>query len=253
MSDRTKAKLKAKQLIQGSIIALWFTTVLVGVPVSIVSGINGSANTIMTTFFNVPENGLLMYAVDVVFSILVLAVTILTIPLHVGLAGKFLFVARGGSRKDKSVWEPYRNKDIAEPIKGNLLAGLYIFLWSLLFVIPGIVAAMRYSMLNFVFADNPGIDYRSAMEKCKQITKRRKGKIFGFYLSFLGWDILVGLTCGILSIYVVPYEQTAFAVLYDMWNPKVETVEPEEKIDEMRSSFPVFDYQLNHDDHRIYY
>ena len=146
MSDRTKAKLKAKQLIQGSIIALWFTTVLVGVPVSIVSGINGSANTIMTTVFNIPADSIWIYLVDVAFSVLTVAVTLLTIPLHVGLAGKFLFVARGGSRKDKSVWEPYRNKDIAEPIKGNLLAGLYIFLWSLLFVIPGIVAAMRYSL-----------------------------------------------------------------------------------------------------------
>ena len=107
-------------------------------------------------------------------------------------------------------------------------------------------------MLSLVFADNPGIDYRTAMDKCKEITKGRTGKIFGFYLSYLGWDILVGLTCGILSLYVVPYENTAFAALYDIWNPKQEEPQAEEDPTKTASEFPMFDLDANKDDRIIF-
>lgn len=253
MSERTEAKLRAKNAIRGMTIALWAVTFLVSLPVSVVSGLSGSVESLLTTVFNQPKDGVVVSVASALFSLLLVAASIFTIPLSVGLQRKYLHVARGGASNERSALDAYRNKEIAEPIKGQLLAGIYVFLWSLLCVIPGIVVALKYSMLTLVFADNPGIDYRSAMEKCKEITKGRKGKIFAFYLSYLGWYILVGLTFGILSLYVIPYENTAFAALYDIWNPARPTPEADEREDGSGfGEFPEFDLKANTDDYIRY-
>ena len=95
-----------------------------------------------------------------------------------------------------------------------LLKTLYIFLWSLLFVIPGIIAAYRYSMTSFILSENPSLSPDEAVAESKRIMQGNKWRLFCLNLSFIGWDILSVLTLGILSFWVGPYKNAATAAFY---------------------------------------
>lgn len=68
--------------------------------------------------------------------------------------------------------------------------GFFTFLWAMLFIIPGIIAAIRYSQSFAVMADHPEYSARECMKVSKQYMKQNKGKYFGLVLSFLGWALL---------------------------------------------------------------
>ncbi|MCI9526125.1 MAG: DUF975 family protein [Lachnospiraceae bacterium] len=92
---------------------------------------------------------------------------------------------------------------------------LYVFLWSLLFIIPGIIKAYEYRMVPYILGDNPNIDREEAFALSNMLMQGNKGKAFVLDLSFLGWYILNGLTLGILGIfYVNPYVKQTNAALY---------------------------------------
>lgn len=100
-------------------------------------------------------------------------------------------------------------------VKIMFLRQLYVFLWSLLFIIPGIIKAYEYHMVSYILAENPGIDSKEAFALSKQMMDGNKWKTFVLGLSFYGWMILSLFTCGILAIfYVNPYMQMTFAELY---------------------------------------
>ena len=97
-----------------------------------------------------------------------------------------------------------------------LLRDVFVFLWSLLFIIPGIVMSYAYSMADYIIYENPNLSPSRALQMSKAMTQGHKGDLFIFDLSFFGWMLLSGLTCGILGIvYVNPYMYTAHAGLYD--------------------------------------
>ena len=98
-----------------------------------------------------------------------------------------------------------------------IVQSFFIFLWSLLFVIPGIIAAVRYSQAFFILADNPGKGVMQCMRETKMIMTGNKGKYFLLMLSFVGWTFLailpsvfLPIPSGILGlavdlIYGIPY------------------------------------------------
>ena len=97
----------------------------------------------------------------------------------------------------------------------QFLRNLYIFLWSLLFVIPGIVRAYGYFAVPYILAENPNMDHKRALELSRQMTMGFKGELFVTDLSFLGWHLLNALTVGILGIfYVTPYLNGTKAEIY---------------------------------------
>ncbi len=101
-------------------------------------------------------------------------------------------------------------------VGGILWMYLFTFLWTMLFVIPGIVKAMAYFMTPYILADCPNVTATDALKLSMRMTYGYKGEIFVMCLSFLGWAILSGLTFGILGIlYAGPYMGTSFAGLYD--------------------------------------
>lgn len=100
-------------------------------------------------------------------------------------------------------------------VKIMFLRSMYIFLWSLLFVIPGIIKAYEYLMIPYILAEHPDIDSKQAFAISKQMMDGNKWKTFVLELSFYGWIFLSVLTCGILSIfYVNPYYFMTRAELY---------------------------------------
>ena len=95
------------------------------------------------------------------------------------------------------------------------LRGLKIALWSLLFVIPGIVKSYEYMMVPYILAENPHIDQQRAFELSREMMNGHKMEAFVLQLSFIGWEILGALTWGILTVaYVSPYMSATHAEFY---------------------------------------
>lgn len=100
-------------------------------------------------------------------------------------------------------------------VKTMFLRQLYIFLWSLLFIIPGIIKGYEYLMVPYILAENPNIDSKEAFAMSKQMMDGNKWNAFVLRLSFFGWVFLSIFTCGILSVfYVNPYMFMTEAELY---------------------------------------
>lgn len=93
---------------------------------------------------------------------------------------------------------------------------LFTVLWTLLFIIPGIVKSYEYQMIPYLLADNPQMTKEQAFEESKRMIQGQKWKAFVLDLSFIGWNILSALTLGILGIfYVQPYMDATHAALYE--------------------------------------
>lgn len=91
---------------------------------------------------------------------------------------------------------------------------LYVFLWTLLFVIPGIVAGYSYAMTNYILAEHPDMAPRAAISLSKEMMRGNRWRLFCLHLSFIGWTILAALTMGIGNLWLTPYKQAATAAFY---------------------------------------
>lgn len=97
----------------------------------------------------------------------------------------------------------------------NLLVSIFTFLWSLLFIIPGIIAALRYSQAFFILAENPTMSARDALNRSKEMMRGHCGRLFFLQLTFIGWAFLCLFTFGIGYLWLIPYMMTAKAKFYD--------------------------------------
>ncbi len=101
-------------------------------------------------------------------------------------------------------------------VKTLFLRDLYTVLWSLLFVIPGIIKAYEYRMMPYILADDPTLPTSEVFAQSKAMMKGNKWKAFVLDLSFIGWEILSLLTAGLLdTFYVRPYRLMTNAALYE--------------------------------------
>lgn len=95
------------------------------------------------------------------------------------------------------------------------LKGLYIFGWSLLFIVPGIIKAYSYMMVPYILAENDDLDKDRVFEISRDMMNGHKMEAFILELSFFGWSLLGALTFGILNVlYVNPYIQATMAEFY---------------------------------------
>lgn len=97
----------------------------------------------------------------------------------------------------------------------TLLVSLFTYLWSLLFVIPGIVKGYSYAMTNYILLDRPELGAADAITESRKMMDGHKMELFLLDLSFFGWYCLVVLTFGIASLYVTPYHMGARAAFYE--------------------------------------
>ena len=92
--------------------------------------------------------------------------------------------------------------------------GMMVFLWSLLFIIPGIIASYRYSMTPYILAENMDLSVMEAITESKKMMRGNKFRLFCLEISFIGWDILAALTLNIGDLWVHPYREVARAAFY---------------------------------------
>lgn len=142
----------------------------------------------------------------------VILVFLLAGPMMVGLANAFLGFAQQkplGVGHLFSGFEPFGRNVIA-----YLLMQVFIFLWMLLLIIPGILAAYAYSMTPFILAEDPHIGAREAIRRSKAMMQGNRWKLFCLFLRFIGWVLLAVLTCGIGYLWLFPYMQASMAHFY---------------------------------------
>ena len=96
----------------------------------------------------------------------------------------------------------------------NLLRALYVFLWTLLLVIPGIIASYSYAMTDYILAEELELSASEAIERSKTLMEGNRWKLFCLHLSFIGWDILCIFTFGIGYLWLTPYKRVAIADFY---------------------------------------
>lgn len=99
-------------------------------------------------------------------------------------------------------------------VKIMLIKDIKSILWTCLFVIPGIVKNLEYSMIPYILAENPNASTSDAFAQTRQMTMGSKMDIFVLELSFIGWYILGAICCGIGTLFVNPYVEATDAELY---------------------------------------
>ena len=136
-------------------------------------------------------------------------------PLTVGLSFALIYVVENpnGSDNYELLFEGFKQSFVTSFL-AILLVRLFTFLWSLLFVIPGIIKGLSYSMTSFIIAENPMIDPMDAIAKSQELMRGHKFELFMLHLSFIGWYLLGIITFGIGLFFIIPYVQTAIANFY---------------------------------------
>lgn len=96
----------------------------------------------------------------------------------------------------------------------KLLKNIYIILWTLLFIFPGIIAAYSYAMTDYILADNPELSASEALSWSKQLMAGNRWRLFCLEISFIGWSFLCLFAYGIGNLWLTPYKQAAIAAFY---------------------------------------
>jgi uncharacterized membrane protein len=119
-----------------------------------------------------------------------------------------------GKKKDR-MFTGFEEGKFGRSIGSMILMAIFIWLWSMLLIIPGIIKSFSYCLTPFIVADSKDISATDAITLSKKMTQGYKGELFVFVLSYIGWGLLSGLTFGLLGIfYVGPYMMTAFGGYY---------------------------------------
>lgn len=138
---------------------------------------------------------------------------LITGPISLGVAIFALSIARGQDTKIEQVFHGFSH--FIKALGAYLLVLLYVILWSILLIIPGVIAAFSYSMVFYILADNNSIKVTDALKQSKEMMKGYKWKLFFLSLRFIGWALLCVLTLGIGYLWLAPYMNVSFAKFYD--------------------------------------
>src|SRR5450755_3947310 len=134
-------------------------------------------------------------------------------PLALGAAIFSLSISRGKEASLEQIFQGFNN--FATALIAYLLIILYILLWAILLIVPGIIAALGYSMTFFIMADDPTIKPQDALKKSKTMMDGYKLKLFYLDLRFFLLGLLCLLTLGIGFFWLIPYVHITMAKFYD--------------------------------------
>lgn len=169
---------------------------------------------IVEEFFTSGLFFLLMGIFILIFIVLFIIKLLIVYPIEIGKNNFFMGIREEEKTLDSLIFI-YKSGQLKNTIFTMFMKGLFQFLWSLLFIIPGIIKSYEYRMIPYILSENPEISRERAFEISKKMMKGNKWNTFVLDLSFLGWQILSGITIGILGIfYVNPYVESTNAELY---------------------------------------
>ncbi len=187
--ERAELKRLAKQQIKGNIGILFVITLLVG----LIGGLVGM----------IPVGGLI-------------ASIVVTPAFALAQINIYLRLTKGQKPAVGDLFSEFSNFWAA--FKVTFLMGLFTFLWTLLFYIPGIIKTLSYSQSMYILAENPEMGALEAISRSKEMMKGHKWELFVLNLSFFGWGLLGVLTLGIAFIWIVPYMNATLANFHNSIN-----------------------------------
>ena len=142
---------------------------------------------------------------------------VITGPLTLGITIIFSKLVKGEKAELVNLFDGFKN--FVPSFLLYLLVSIFTFLWSLLFVIPGIVMSYAYSMSFYILKDNPELTANEARKQSIEMMRGNKWRLFCLDLSFIGWSLLSILTLGILMLWVAPVMQASHAAFYESLKP----------------------------------
>lgn len=184
------------------------------------SSFNGGSNGVRW------ESDLNFFTWQLFMTVLTLSVAFVLIRVVIGflleIGGRRFFIkASEGVVDFNSIGYAFREERYSNIIKVMFFRGLYIFLWSLLLIIPGIIKAYAYRFVPYILAENPGMGVDEALYLSERMTDGEKFNIFILDLSFMGWYFVGALAFGIGVFFVNPYVDATNAELYKVLKKEV--------------------------------
>lgn len=170
--------------------------------------VNGLANLIGTGNFFTAGNATVNILSEIM-SIFIL------MPLTVGLSIAFLNNARENHLKNKSLYVFFTNGRYWGTVGLTFVESIFLGLWFLLFVIPGIIKSLSYSQAYYIWKDNPNISILDCITASRQAMNGNKWELFYVYFSFIGWYFLGMISIGIGFIWIIPYVTSTSVVFYE--------------------------------------
>lgn len=131
----------------------------------------------------------------------------------VGFAAFFLGIVQEGAARPEKLFVGFQR--YGKSLGVSFFLVLFIFLWSLLLFIPGVIKGFSYAMAFFIVADDEECGPLEAITRSKEMMKGRKWKFFCLHWRFLGWALLGIPTLGLGYLWLVPYIQTSLAQFYE--------------------------------------
>lgn len=196
----------------------WPEAILAGIVMGLLGGSGGisfttsNLNRFLTDLFNYNHSltGLYILLACSIASI-VLAIVIGGV-LQMGYCLFNLNLVDGKTAQVTDLFSQFRR--IGTGVRMVLCTTFLVLLWSLLLIIPGIIASYSYAMTPYILAENPECGVIDSIDRSKEMMKGNKMRLFILNLSFIGWIILGALTCGLGMLAVSPYMQAATAAFY---------------------------------------
>jgi uncharacterized membrane protein len=142
-----------------------------------------------------------------------LLLLIISAPMTLGIAIFSINISRNQDARLEQIFQGFNNFNTS--LGAYLLMLLFTFLWTLLLIIPGIIAVLSYSMTFYILADDNSIGAMEAIDKSKKMMDGYKWKYFCLGLRFIGWSLLCILTLGIGFLWLLPYMQVSMVKFYD--------------------------------------
>jgi uncharacterized membrane protein len=135
-------------------------------------------------------------------------------PVSLGVTWFTLALFRRGNATPSMVFSGF--EFFSKAVLLRLIMTIFIILWSLLLVVPGIIAAIRYSQAYFVLAEDPSKSVMQCIEESKWLMVGNKWKYFCLMFSFIGWAILAAIPAGLGYIWLIPYVYMTQAAFFEL-------------------------------------
>lgn len=210
---RKELKDNAKQSLLGN----WGWAIIVFLITAIIVGIfTGAGHWLDETYINYDGTNIFYQFASPIGSIL------LWIGSFIGLSRNIAFLELRDDQKEEkpymAAFSVFTENRFGPELINFVLVSIFTFLWTWLLIIPGIIKAYSYSMTPYIVKDmvasGKQVSATYGINASKELMKGHKMALFIFDLSFLGWNILAAITCGIGYLWVTPYYQTAKANFY---------------------------------------
>lgn len=134
-------------------------------------------------------------------------------PLAVGCRAFYSENGKENKPRISTILAMFKNPNYLNVCFVIFMRDLFIALWTLLLIIPGVIKTYEYAMVEYIVAEDPSISYKDALAKSKEMMKGNKWKFFVLQLSFILWDLLEVVPL-VGFLWVEPYKQQTEAELY---------------------------------------